>query len=385
MNHKQQYDQFKSGVEQIKYQANEIQQEKKQKQRDNTKSPEQQIEDQRSINSLKYSPYAQNIHKNTEKKQQRQNLNFEFQNHEPQQPKKRRIDDQQNTLNQNLEIRILDIVAKKIEDMKKINLLEGLNMLKKINDDLRSEIQKEFKRYNNISEQNKMTEHIREQRNQNQVQDRLGTFDNPFNHFEELSGVQMSNNYYLKFEDTCLSLFVNVSDKGRWLRLWFKSGQKVFKMVEDSYVSKNFANKIMEHLQCIGISTDRFEINTEENWLVDQLTLSCQSKSALTKIDMILNLLNGKTPNGNDYEKAQNGCYLILTGNFDSFTLQNIECLGYQQINKNQKIELQIGGSRNSVAQIINIKGEKFKQHLQNGDIQCYLSHQVTRAFWLKL
>ena len=51
-----------------------------------------------------------------------------------------------------MEIRILDIVAKKIEDMKKINLLEGLNMLKKINDDLRSEIQKEFKRYNNISE-----------------------------------------------------------------------------------------------------------------------------------------------------------------------------------------------------------------------------------------
>ena len=41
-------------------------------------------------------------------------------------------------------------MAKKFEEMKKINLLDGLNMLKKINDDLRSDIQKEFKRYNNI-------------------------------------------------------------------------------------------------------------------------------------------------------------------------------------------------------------------------------------------
>ena len=54
-------------------------------------------------------------------------------------------------------------------------------------------------------------------------------------------------------------------------------------MVEDSFVSKNFTNKIIEYLNCFGISTDIFEINTQENWIIDELSLSCQSKSAFFK------------------------------------------------------------------------------------------------------
>ncbi|KAM3127257.1 hypothetical protein pb186bvf_020625, partial [Paramecium bursaria] len=284
----------------------------------------QQTEDQdeRKLIKFKYPPKVQRTQTQQE---QQQASNFDDQNNQAQSPKKRRISNEQlYKVQKNLEDKFQNLLKDKFEELKETKIQDSLNAMAKIQEALLISFSQALQVQRNIfCDEPLNLENEQKEKDQIQIP---GSIQNPFDQFEQLNGVEKSNFYYLKFEDTCLKVYVDVSDYGRWLRLWYKEVNSVQGMLEKQYVSKAFGRKILEKLKNLGISADKQTINTKQNWIVREIQLSCDPTSALKEIDMIFNLLNGKTLKGKEYSlKQSSGQQLLhMSGKFDSFTYEKI-------------------------------------------------------------
>ncbi|KAM3132982.1 hypothetical protein pb186bvf_014838, partial [Paramecium bursaria] len=179
-----------------------------------------------------------------------------------------------------------------------------------------------------------------------EILNKKGRLGQPFNDFKQLSQIEESGYYYLKFDNDDLKLYIDVQGSDKWIRLWYKDNDKVKGIISAKYITKNFSKIIMENFQCLGISTSTEKMNTQENWIIQSANFSYKSKkSGWSYEEIFYNLLNGQTPDGYGYDNQQkSSLFLYLVGIFQSYTLKQIRSTN---TNYNDIIELQMGGFKN--------------------------------------